>query len=141
MMKNTLLNLFHDGLGYHGSDQIFRSEQQWLRLLQEYPILAGFSAAELEQLRGLAARFNQIKRFEAADGLELSGYMKAAVSLQACLPILNLGLKWYSNWKTIVIVPAGFSQKQRKVDKAGVVHEWKEVHIGESWIKGPAGPA
>jgi hypothetical protein len=25
-------------------------------------------------------------------------------------------LKWYSNWKTIVIVPAGFSQKQRKVD-------------------------
>ena len=106
-MKNTLLNLFHDGLEYHDADQIFRSEQQWLRLLQEYPILAGFSTAELEQLRGLAARFNQVKRFEAADGLELSGYMKAAVSLQACLRILNLGLKWYSNWKTIVIVPAG----------------------------------
>lgn len=119
------------------SDQIFLSGQQWSRLLEEHPILAGFSAAQLEQLRDLAAHFNKVKRFEAADGLQLSGYMKASVSLQACLPILNLGLKWYSNWKTIVVVPAGFSQKQRKVDTAGVVHEWKEVHIGESWVKGP----
>ncbi|MFN2273439.1 MAG: zinc-dependent peptidase [Anaerolineales bacterium] len=122
---------------HHGSADVLLSDQNWSRLLEEYPILAGFSAGELEQLRGLAERFNRVKRFEAADGLELSGYMKAAVSLQACLPILNLGLKWYSNWKTIVVVPAGFSQKQRQVDKAGVVHEWKEVHIGESWIKGP----
>jgi Mlc titration factor MtfA (ptsG expression regulator) len=63
--------------------------------------------------------------------------MRAAVPLQACIPILNLGLKWYADWKTIVIVAAGFSQKQRQVDTSGVVHDWKEMHVGESRVKGP----
>jgi Mlc titration factor MtfA (ptsG expression regulator) len=127
----------HVTAAHDQGEHFFLPGEHWSRLIANHPMLDGYSARELEQLRGLAARFSRVKRFEPADGLQLNGYMRAAVSLLACIPILNLGLKWYSNWKTAVIVPAGFSQKQRQVDVAGVVHEWKEVHIGESWNKGP----
>jgi Mlc titration factor MtfA (ptsG expression regulator) len=112
-------------------------EEDWLWLLEHHPILSGLSAEDLERLKELVVLFLEKKIFEAADNLEMVESMKAVVAIQACLPILNLGLGWYRNWKTIVLVPRHFSQTRRQVDRAGVVHEWSEVELGQSWNKGP----
>jgi Mlc titration factor MtfA (ptsG expression regulator) len=91
----------------------------------------------LERLKDLVVLFLEKKTFEAADGLQMAASMKAVIALQACVPILNLGLRWYRNWKTIVVVPKRFAQYRRRVDRAGVVHEWSEVDLGQSWDRGP----
>jgi Mlc titration factor MtfA (ptsG expression regulator) len=112
-------------------------EEDWLWLLEHHPILSGLRAEDLERLKGLVVSFLEKKVFEAADNLKMAESMKAVVAVQACLPILNLDLNWYRNWKTIVLVPRRFSQTRRQVDRAGVVHEWSEVELGQSWNKGP----
>jgi Mlc titration factor MtfA (ptsG expression regulator) len=113
------------------------SEVEWTRLLAWQPILEGLAAAELGRLRELAGQFLRVKRFEAAEGIVLAERMKAVIAVQASLPILNLGLRWYRNWKTVVVVPEHFVGKARSVDSAGVVHEWEDVRVGESWVRGP----
>jgi Mlc titration factor MtfA (ptsG expression regulator) len=113
------------------------SEDEWSSLLGHHPILRGFSPEELGRLRELVTVFIRLKRFEGAEGIVLGEHMKAVIAVQACLPVLNLGLEWYGNWKTIVVVPERFGGKGRSVDPAGVVHEWEDVRIGESWSRGP----
>jgi Mlc titration factor MtfA (ptsG expression regulator) len=113
------------------------SEDEWSSLLLHHPILAGFSPQELGRLRELVSVFIRVIRFEGAEGVVLAEHMKAVVAVQACLPVLNLGLEWYGNWKTVVVVPEHFGGKGRSVDRAGVVHEWEDERIGESWTRGP----
>jgi Mlc titration factor MtfA (ptsG expression regulator) len=112
-------------------------DEEWAWLLEQHPILEGLSDREQADLRGLVTLFIHEKRFEAAEGMRLQEYMKAVIAVQACLPVLNLGLDWYSNWRTVVVVPEEFTQEQREIDGAGVVHEWEEEHLGESWDRGP----
>ncbi len=85
----------------------------------------------------MATIFLHEKSFEAADGLELTEVMRHVISVQACLPVLNLGLEWYENWKTIVVLPDVFVEEHTEVDIAGVAHEWQEDESGESWDEGP----
>ncbi len=109
----------------------------WRWLVEDHPILTGLAAAELATLRELSTVFLHEKVFEGADGLELDGAMREVIAVQACLPVLQLGLEWYENWKTIVVVPDVFVEEHTSFDAAGVVHEWDEDNSGESWDSGP----
>ncbi len=109
----------------------------WRWLVEDHPILAGLARAELSTLRELSSVFLHEKVFEGADGLELNPAMREVIAVQACLPILHLGLKWYENWKTVVVVPDVFVEEHTAFDEAGVVHEWDEDQSGESWDSGP----
>ena len=111
--------------------------EPWSWLVDQHPILHGLAPDDLERLRELTAAFAHQKTFEAAEGMRLDETVLAVVSLQACLPVLNLGLSWYSNLKTVVVVPKDFDQEHREIDLTGVVHEWSEVDAGESWDQGP----
>jgi len=112
-------------------------EDTWSSLLSEHPILAGLSSEELSRLRELATLFLHEKIFERRGDQELDEYRKAVIAVQACLPVLNLGLDWYRNWRTVVVVPDVFTQEHQEWDAAGVVHEWEEEKSGESWDRGP----
>lgn len=112
-------------------------EDQWASLLREHPILDGFPEAELARLRELATLFLHEKVFENPKRLELGDYRRSVIAIQACLPILNLGLDWYRNWRTVVVLPDVFVQERLEYDQAGVAHEWKEDDSGESWDRGP----
>ena len=109
----------------------------WTWLLKDHPILDGLSAEELGRLRELATIFLHEKVFEGADGLELTDAMREVIAVQACLPIVNLGIERYENWKTVVVVPDVFIEEHREFDPAGVAHEWDEDKSGESWDEGP----
>jgi Mlc titration factor MtfA (ptsG expression regulator) len=63
--------------------------------------------------------------------------MALIVALQACLPILKLGLDCYRNWYTIVLYPAGFATQRVVIDENGVEHIQRERLSGEAWQQGP----
>jgi len=113
------------------------SDDDWEWLLRDHPILDGLVGEERGRLRGLATIFLHEKSFEGADGLELTEIIRDVISVQACLPILNLGMEWYENWKTIVVLPDVFTGEHSELDSAGVTHEWQEDNSGESWDAGP----
>jgi Mlc titration factor MtfA (ptsG expression regulator) len=111
--------------------------EHWASLLEEHPILGGLGPEELGRLRELSTLFLHEKIFELRGGQELDQYRRSVIAVQACLPVLNLGLDWYRNWGTIVVVPDVFTQELREQDEAGVVHEWEEEQSGEAWDQGP----
>ncbi len=89
------------------------------------------------RLRALCALFLQAKRFSGAGGLEITRGMRLAVAVQACLPILYLGLSWYRGWVEIILYPGPFAVAHEEVDDAGVVSRRAEMRHGESWAQGP----
>jgi len=113
------------------------SDEAWEWLLRDHPILDGLSGEERDRLRRMATIFLHEKTFEGADGLEPTDVIREVISVQACLPILNLGMEWYESWKTIVVVPDVFIEEHTEVDSAGVAHEWQEDNSGESWDARP----
>jgi Mlc titration factor MtfA (ptsG expression regulator) len=113
------------------------SGEAWEWLLRDHPILDGLSPDEKDRLRKMATLFLHEKIFEGADGLSPTEVIREVISVQACLPILNLGMEWYEDWKTIVVVPDAWSDEHAEIDSAGVAHEWEEDKSGESWDMGP----
>ncbi|MDX1656824.1 MAG: zinc-dependent peptidase, partial [Candidatus Competibacteraceae bacterium] len=108
---------------------------QWLE--GELPLLGGLSADERHRLQQLTVLFVHEKAFEAVDGLELDQAMQLAIAVQACLPVLNLGLDWYREWSAVVVYPGGFTARHEYADEAGVVHTISRDLSGEAWERGP----
>jgi MtfA peptidase len=109
----------------------------WEWLVKDHPILEGLSDDALLRLRGISTLFLHEKTFEGADGLDLNEGMREVIAVQACLPVLELGIEAYEDWKTVIVVPDVFIQEHTHFDRAGVVHEWDEDGSGESWDDGP----
>ena len=100
------------------------------------PFLPRSSAAG-QKLKDLALLFLAEKQFTGTHGLEVSDAMRLSIAAQACLPILELGLDWYSGWSGIVIYPGDFRVRRTEVDEDGVVHEWDDELAGEAMPGGP----
>ena len=52
--------------------------------------------------------------------------VRVSIAAQACLPILELGLDWYSGWTGIVLYPGDFRVRRSELDENGVLHEWED---------------
>ena len=89
------------------------------------------------KLRELALLFLAEKEFAGTHGLEVTDTMRLSIAAQACLPILELGLDWYSGWRGIVVYPGDFRVRRERVDADGVVHEWDDELAGEAMPGGP----
>ena len=113
------------------------SSGSWDNAFQQVPLLDHLSEEERTRLRRLAILLLHEKSFVGAHDLEVREEMQLLIALQACLPILNLGIDWYSGWSTIIIYPAGFAPKRDVVDEFGLVHTVKNEVIGEAWQRGP----
>src|SRR5262245_42553632 len=78
------------------------------------------------KLQDLVLLFLAEKQFTAVHGLVLGDAMRVSIAAQACLPILELGLDWYSGWTGVVVYPGDFRVRRTEVDDDGVVHEWED---------------
>lgn len=112
-------------------------EDTWHEALSHLPLLRELSNEELVRLRALATLFLHEKVIEGAVGLSLTDAMRLTIALQACLPILNLGLNWYAGWTSVIVYPAGFIPNREYTDEAGIVHAERHALSGESWLRGP----
>lgn len=112
-------------------------DSRWQRLLAGYPFVHNLGAGRLPRLREQCDQFLQRKRFAAEGGLVLTDDIGAAIALQACVPIVELGLDWYDDFEQIIVYPDQFIVPRREVDEAGVVHEEDAWLAGESIDGGP----
>ena len=113
------------------------TEDQWQQAFLVLPLLQGLTKEELKRLKELSILFIDAKEFEGARGLELNQHMILVVALQACLPILNLGLKKYKKWYTVIMYPSTFIAKRSVMDENGVVNDERSHLLGEAWHRGP----
>ncbi len=113
------------------------TDPDWQRALSRLPLLQQLNQDELDRLQRLATLFLYYKSLEGAGDLSVTTELELVIALQACLPILNLGLDWYDGWVSVVIYPAGFTPVHTEMDEYGVVHEVSSSLSGESWERGP----
>lgn len=106
-------------------------------MLAGLPFLGYLDEAELARLREMALIFLAEKELHGAHGLVVADDVRLAIAVQACVPVLNLGLDTYAGWIGIVVHPGEFRVRREEVDEAGVVHEWEDELAGESWPGGP----
>jgi Mlc titration factor MtfA (ptsG expression regulator) len=111
--------------------------KEWKRAFAALPLLQGLTEDELQRLKELAILLMHEKSFTGAQGLVLTQQMILHIALQACLPILNLGLSSYAGWATVIVYPAAFIPQRSVTDEMGVVHEERSVLAGEAWQRGP----
>ena len=109
----------------------------WERATTGLVSLGHLSGREIEKLKGLILLFLAEKQFASGAGLEISDEMRVSIAAQACLPILELGLDWYSGWTGIVVYPGDFRVQREEIDEHGVVHRWDDELAGEAVPGGP----
>ena len=113
------------------------SDEEWARVEERLPFLDRLPAADRAGLRELALQFLAEKQMSGARGLSLNPQMQLCIALQACLPILRLGLEWYRGWVGIVVYPGDFVIPRQEMDESGIVHEFDDAVLGEAWLGGP----
>jgi len=113
------------------------ADADWAALVGRLPVLAHLDAQDLATLRRLATLFARTRSFVGTHGLEVSEAMRAAIAIQACLPVLHLGLEYYRDLRTVVVYPGAFVAERRYEDEIGIVHEGEEELDGESMEGGP----
>lgn len=101
------------------------------------PLIDRLHSTDLVRLRNLATLFLRQKALEPAGDLELTPEMGPRIAVQACLPILNLGLDYYRDWSSIILYPEGFLARHEYIDANGLVHSVHRPLIGEAWERGP----
>ena len=104
----------------------------WQRIIGGLPFLRGLTENDLARLRELAVLFLSEKTMDGAGGLELSNEIRLSIALQACLPILNLGIDAYAGWVGIVVYPGEFVVSREEMDEDGVMHHVREAASGEA---------
>ena len=109
----------------------------WAEVEAGLPFLGHLTPDERARLRQLARQFIAEKQWSGAQDLQLTPRIQLAIALQACLPILHLGLDWYAGWVGIVVYPGDFVIPRRIIDEDGVVHEFDDDALGEAWYGGP----
>ncbi len=109
----------------------------WDEVLHSYPFLAALPFTEQRRLHSLSSQFLAHKEFTGAHGLQVTDAMAVAIAAQACVPVLHLGLKFYDDFRGIVVHPGAMLARRQVTDAAGVVHHYSEVLAGEAMELGP----
>jgi len=112
-------------------------EALWQRVIVGLDFLRGLDVADMRRLRELALLFLNEKEMDGAGDLELSDEIRLSIAIQACLPILNLGMDVYDGWVGIIVYPGEFRVKKQEMDEFGVMHEYEDELSGEAWSDGP----
>lgn len=112
-------------------------EGQWSRVEAGLPFLDHLSPGERAQLRAMALAFIAQKEWHGAQGLQLTPDIQLSIALQACLPVLNLGLDSYRGWIGVIVYPGDFVIPRQQMSEDGVMHEFDNRVAGEAWEGGP----
>lgn len=113
------------------SRRLLITDQLWTEALQRHPIVRRCTPGETAALRGLAERFLRSMQIRWAPGMVPVESARVSLALLACLPILNLDLRWYRRWRTVLLVPRDYETESIEIDEAGVVHEGIGEAAGE----------
>lgn len=132
-----MLKIFSDWLDRRIVRRSTITSALWSDAFAALPILDRLTEDEKRTLRDLAVLFLHHKVFEGGQGMVVTLPMALTISLQACLPVLKLGLGVYAGWSAVIVYPSGFAPQRDFTDENGVVHQGQINLSGESWQRGP----
>ncbi|NMG45622.1 hypothetical protein GPA22_18050 [Aromatoleum toluvorans] len=113
------------------------SDEMWDRAEARLPFLDYLEPEQRRRLRQLARAFIAEKQFYGAHDFALSDEVIVTIALQACLPVLRIGLHAYRGWVGVIVYPGDFVIPRKVMDETGVVHEYDDEVLGEAWEGGP----
>ena len=113
------------------------TDDAWHALIGSEAFLARLDADQRMRLRAQCGAFLSTKAINGAAGLVVDDAVIARIVVQACLPILELGVEAYPRFDEIIVYPSDFIIERESVDADGIVHRWRECASGESWDDGP----
>lgn len=109
----------------------------WSATLRSHPYARRLDRSQQARLRELTALFLLDKHFTATHELQLTDAMRLRIALRACVPILELGINYYADFRGVVVYPGDFRVHEKHMDDAGVVHEEIRQLCGQSLTHGP----
>jgi Mlc titration factor MtfA (ptsG expression regulator) len=112
-------------------------DELWHRALARLPFMARRSPQDLQRLRRMASLFLDRKEFSGAGGFIVDDTIALSVALQACLPVLELGIDQYDGFVGIVVHADAVVAQREITDEQGIVHRYDEVLAGEAMEGGP----
>jgi hypothetical protein len=112
------------------------SYSRW-QVVRQLTCIRYLNSIEKARLRVLTSVLLKQKVFIGEQGLKLTDEMKLIIAAQACVPILKLGLNFYSGFLQVSVYPTAFWVERDESDESGVVHHKKALLSGESWSRGP----
>jgi Mlc titration factor MtfA (ptsG expression regulator) len=122
---------------FAGAGPVALPDGLWDEAVASLPFLERLDRDDRSRLRALVGQLLSGKEMAGAAGLELTAEIQLRIAIQACLPVLNLGLDWYRGWNSIVVYPGEFLVPRSVTDDDGIVHEYTEPIAGEAWDGGP----
>ena len=109
----------------------------WRDIRAALPWAAALDAARDTRLAQLTARFLHEKTITPIGDLALDERDRGVLAAACCLPLLEFGETGLRGWSQLIVYPEAFRVNRTHVDAAGVLHEWEDELIGESWDMGP----
>lgn len=104
-------------------------------IAQLVPIVRRLPENLRPKLEGKINLFLDQVTFRGNNGLEITEEIKLSIAAQACLLVVN-SPAWYETLRNILVYPAAF-RTHRPTHDGYVVHENRDVLLGESWARGP----
>lgn len=111
-------------------------DELWKTVICRAGLLYDLSPVEKTCLRELATLFLRRKSITGAHGLLVTDEMAVVIAAQAVLPILVLGLNYYSGWVEVILYPGAFRVNHDSADLNGLISSEERVLSGESWLRG-----
>ena len=99
--------------------------------------LRGLDDERRRRLRALTTRFLHEKTISPIGDLQLQPADGVLLAALCCLPLLEFGEVGLEGWSQLIVYPDAFRVHRSHMDAAGVLHEWDDELIGESWDSGP----
>jgi Mlc titration factor MtfA (ptsG expression regulator) len=109
----------------------------WREMRRSTALLHTLDEASDAKMRVLTAIFLQRKTITPVAGLELDPLARMQLASLCCLPLLRFGVEGLRGWSQLLVYPDAFRVQRSHVDAAGVLHEYEDELIGESWDSGP----
>lgn len=110
---------------------------QWAATVTTTAPIRDWAEEPLERLRELAIHFLHAKTYTSADTAPVDDGLRLRIAALACVPVLRLGVDYYSDWIELIVYPDVFVARRDEVDEAGVVHHVRRPLVGEAWSRGP----
>jgi hypothetical protein len=104
--------------------------QAWLEILtRNFPRYARLSADDQRELLGHIQVFMAEKRFEGAQGLEMTDEIRVTIAAQACLLLLHRETDYYPGLYSIVVYPHEYVADRDAWDERGLVNRAVQVRL------------
>lgn len=109
----------------------------WDACFESQPVLLNLEPSEVSRVIAIAERLLARWDFEPCRGATVDVPLRCAITAQAALLVLELGMEWLGAVRGVLVYPSGYRARRREVDDLGIVREGYEDAFGEAVAAGP----